>query len=216
MKTDKRNRLFIVIFSSILFGFLSVTKVVAADLLAPQIAIENASNSLKDQLQDEGFTKDFAKITIFVEDVIHPHVDFNRISALVLGKLWKTATKEEKDAFKREFKTLLVRTYSRAFVEFKDWSVRFLPLKMADDAKKVIVKTEILQPGIQPLAVNYRMLLTNGKWKAYDIIIEGVSLVTNYRSSIKNEFKKTGSLTTVIDQLAKRNTAALAAPQDNS
>jgi phospholipid transport system substrate-binding protein len=82
-------------------------------------------------------------------------------------------------------------------------------LRLKVDAKKTIVKTEILQPGIQPLAINYRMVLTKGQWKAYDIVIEGVSLVTNYRTSIKNELRKSGSLDAVIKQLADRNAAAL-------
>ncbi len=182
----------------------------AKDLAPPQLAIQNASNKLKDRLQDESFTKDFKQINQFVEDVIEPHVDFNRISALVLGKLWRKASPEERRDFKKEFHTLLVRTYSRAFVEFKDWSVRFLPLKMKKGARKVIVKTEILQPGIQPISVNYRMLLDNGVWKTYDIMIEGVSLVTNYRTSFKNEVRRTGSLKAVIEKLAKRNKEALA------
>lgn len=211
MKTKCINRLFLFAVVAFLLGFVPVSKAMAADLKAPQIAIENASNKLKEKLQDGSFASDFTKITVFVDQVINPHVDFNRISALVLGKLWKKATNDEKLRFKKEFKTLLVRTYSRAFVEFKDWSVRFLPLKMAADTKKVIVKTEILQPGIQPLAVNYRMVLTKGTWKVYDIMIEGVSLVTNYRTSIKNEFNKAGSLDAVIKRLVKRNSNALAA-----
>ena len=209
MKTNYFKKLFIVVISGLVFGLLPVSKVIAADLLAPQTAIETASNKLKERLQDENFTKDFAQINLFVEEVINPHVDFNRISALVLGKLWKKATREEKVRFKKEFQILLVRTYSRAFVEFKDWSVRFLPYKLKEGDKKVIVKTQILQPGIQPLAVNYRMVLTKGEWKVYDIMIEGVSLVTNYRTSIKNEVKKLGSLSAVIDNLAKKNKAAL-------
>ena len=209
MTTNYLKKLFIVVISGLVFGLLPVSKVIAADLLAPQTAIETASNKLKERLQDENFTKDFAQINLFVEEVINPHVDFNRISALVLGKLWKKATREEKVRFKKEFQILLVRTYSRAFVEFKDWSVRFLPYKLKEGDKKVIVKTQILQPGIQPLAVNYRMVLTKGEWKVYDIMIEGVSLVTNYRTSIKNEVKKLGSLSAVIDNLAKKNKAAL-------
>jgi len=215
MKTESVKKLLLFTISGLVFSLLPVSKVIAADLASPQIAIETASNKLKEKLQDESFTQDFSKITVFVEDIINPHVDFNRISALVLGKLWKKATKEEKQKFIKEFKVLLVRTYSRAFVEFNDWSLRFLPLKMAENAKKVIVKTEILQPGIQPLSVNYRMVLTKGTWKVYDIMIEGVSLVTNYRTSIKNEFKKVGSLTGVIDKLTKRNFSALK-PKDKS
>ncbi len=207
---------YIQIFLLALGGLLLLAAPVrAAELAAPQLAIENASNKLKEKLQDKAFSKDFQKITVFVEDVIYPHVDFNRMSSLVLGKLWRTASAEEKQGFKKEFQTLLVRTYSRAFLEFKDWSVRFLPLDIKNGEKKVIVKTEILQPGIQPRAVNYRMLLSKGEWKVYDIIVEGVSLVTNYRTSFKNEVKRSGSLQAVIDQLAKRNTEALAAKEQS-
>lgn len=215
MKINQVKRLLLFVITSFVFGLIPLSKGIAADLTAPQITIEKASTRLKEKLQDESFTTDFAKINIFVEEVINPHVDFNRISALVLGKLWKKASKSEKLRFKQEFKILLVRTYSRAFVEFNDWSVRFLPLKMKAGTRKVIVKTEILQPGIQPLAVNYRMVLSKGTWKVYDIMIEGVSLVTNYRTSIKNEVKKHGSLNAVIEKLARKNTAALVSKENS-
>lgn len=198
-------------FLLVLMGLMSVTRVIAADLLPPQQAIHTASTQLQDKLQDKSFTTNFAKITEYVNQVIYPHTDFDRISALVLGKLWKTATASEKERFKHEFQTLLVRTYSRAFVEFKEWSVRFLPLDMENGATKVIVKTEVLQPGIQPIGVDYRMVLSHGQWKAYDIMIEGVSLVTNYRTTFSNEVQTKGSLNAVIDGLAKRNAEALTA-----
>lgn len=196
---------------TVLMALIPITDAIAANLLPPQQAIESASAKLQQRMQDKSFIKDFTKVTQFVNEVILPHTDFDRISALVLGKIWKTATPDERERFKHEFQTLLVRTYSRAFVEFKDWSVRFLPLDMENGATKVIVKTEVLQPGIQPVAVNYRMLLNKGEWKAYDIMIEGVSLVTNYRTTFSNEVQTKGSLNAVIDSLAKRNTEALAA-----
>lgn len=195
---------------SLLISVAVVSNVCAADLVVPQKIIEDTSNQLKSRMQDPDFTKDFRKINEFVNTVIYPHADFDLISSLVLGKLWKDATLEEKDRFKKEFQTLLIRTYSRAFVEFKDWSIRFLPVNPEEDERKVMVKTEILQPGLQPIAVNYRMLNSKGEWKVYDILIEGVSLVTNYRTSFKNEVERTGSLHEVINQLAKRNTEALA------
>ncbi len=194
---------------SLCVGLFSSAQVLAADFADPQAAIEDASNQLKQRMQEPGFTHDFKKITAFVNEVIYPHIDFDLVSSLVLGKMWKDASPSEKDSFKKEFQILLIRTYSRAFVEFKDWSVRFLPINTEDDSKKVMVKTEILQPGLQPIAVNYRMLNAKGEWKVYDIMIEGVSLVTNYRTSFKNEVEKTGSLQEVINQLAKRNTEAL-------
>jgi phospholipid transport system substrate-binding protein len=181
----------------------------ASDLAAPQQAIEAASVQLQAQMQEKDFTTDFSKINQFVNQTIYPRVDFDRIAALVLGKLWKTATLEERGRFKQEFQTLLVRTYSRAFIEFKEWTVRFLPMEMEPGATKVIVKTEVLQPGKQPVAIDYRMALNDGQWKAYDIMIEGVSLVTNYRTTFNNEMQTKGSLNAVIDSLAKRNAEAL-------
>jgi len=195
---------------AVLLGLMPVTNAMAEALLPPQQAIQTASEQLQQKLQDKSFTKDFAKITQFVNEVIYPHTDFDKISELVLGKIWKTATPDERERFKHEFQTLLVRTYSRAFVEFNDWSVRFLPIEMGSDEKKVVVKTEVLQPGIQPIGVNYRMVLSGGEWKAYDIMIEGVSLVTNYRTTFSQEVQTKGSLNAVIEGLVKRNAEALA------
>jgi phospholipid transport system substrate-binding protein len=198
-------------FFAVLMALMPISRVMAADLSPPQQAIETASTKLQQKMQDKSFIKDFAKVSQFVNETILPHTDFDKISALVLGKLWKTATPDERERFKQEFQTLLVRTYSRAFVEFKDWSIRYLPIEMENGATKVIVKTEVLQPGLQPVAVNYRMLLSKGEWKAYDIMIEGVSLVTNYRTTFTIEVQTKGSLSAVINGLSKRNTEALAA-----
>ncbi len=194
-------------------GLLPMTQATADNLLPPQQAIHNASTQLQEKLQDKAFTKDFLTITEYVNQLITPHTDFDRIAALVLGKIWKTASVDERERFKHEFQTMLVRTYSRAFVEFKEWSVRFLPLDMETGATKVIVKTEVLQPGLQPVGVDYRMILNDGDWKAYDIIIEGVSLVTNYRTTFSNEVQTKGSLNAVIEGLVKRNAEALAPKQ---
>jgi phospholipid transport system substrate-binding protein len=207
----KTKQFAVFILSALLMALLPINRAMSENLLPPQQAIQNASDQLQKRLQDSSFTRDFKQITQFVNEVIYPHTDFDRISALVLGKLWKTATPEERERFKQEFQTLLVRTYSRAFIEFKEWSVRFLPIQMEPGATKVVVKTEVLQPGIQPVGVNYRMFLSNGQWKAYDILIEGVSLVTNYRTTFTNEVQTKGSLTAVIDSLAKRNAEALLA-----
>lgn len=195
---------------TLLLGLLVFTEVKATELSPPQQVIEDVSAKLKTRLQDKSFTQNFAKVTEYVNGVIDPHADFDKISVLVLGKLWKTATNEEQERFKREFQTLLVRTYSRAFVEFNNWSIRFLPIEMESGATKIIVKTVVMQPGKQNVEVFYRMLLSNGNWKVYDIMIDGVSLVTNYRSTFSEQYKTKGSLSAVIEDLAKRNVEALA------
>jgi len=102
------------------------------------------------------------------------------------------------------------------------WSLRngrcvFYRWKWKTGQPRSFVKTEVLQPGTQPISVDYRMALENGVWKAYDIMIEGVSLVTNYRTTFSNEIQTKGSLGAIIDGLAKRNAEALAAkPAKNS
>lgn len=148
---------------ALLLALMPFAKVSASDLLPPQQPIEVASTQLQQRMQDKNFVHDFAQVTQFVNQTIYPHTDFDKISALVLGKLWKTATPDEKERFKHEFQTLLIRTYSRAFIEFKDWSVHFLPLEMESGATKALVKTEVLQPGIKPIGVDYRMELINGR-----------------------------------------------------
>lgn len=195
----------------LLAGLLTAEQGFAEDLQQPQQIIQGISDRIQRQLQDKSFIKDFARVTQFVNEVIEPHTDFNRIAALVLGKHWKSATSDEKERFKAEFRNLLVRTYSRAFVEYTDWTIRYLPLNLAEGTTKLIVKTEVLQPGLNPVDINYRMILSQGKWKVYDIMIEGVSLVTNYRSSFSEEIQRKGSLSALIDSLAKRNSEALSA-----
>lgn len=191
------------------FGFSAAQ---ADQLLAPQLVIQNTSDILQKNLQQDQYKKDFVKATQFVDKTIDPHVDFNRVSALVLGKYWKTANPAQKDRFRQEFKTLLVRTYATAFTEYADWTIRYLPLKMEPNEDKVVVKTEILQPGAAPTAVDYRMANVSGQWKVYDILIEGVSLLQNYRTSFGQEIAQTGSLDGVINRLAERNSTALKQP----
>jgi phospholipid transport system substrate-binding protein len=181
----------------------------AEDLQPPQQIIQNVSTEIQQKLKNKTFSQNFAAVTQYVNGVISPHTDFNKIAPLVLGKHWKAATPDQQERFKHEFQTLIVRTYSRAFVEYTDWTMRFMPLEMPKEATKVVVKTEVLQPGLQPVDVNYRMLLIKGEWKVYDIMIGGVSLVTNYRSTFNDEIQSKGSLSAVIDNLVKRNAEAL-------
>lgn len=211
MPNRTQQNLIFNLFFALLLGLMPVGKVAADDLKPPQQIIQSVSEQLQKKLQDETFTKNFAQVTQFVSGVVTLHTDFDKIAPLVLGKYWKTATPEEQERFKREFQMLIIRTYSRAFVEYNDWTIRFLPLDMSNESTKVIVKTEVLQPSLQPVNVNYRMFLSKGEWKVYDIMIDGVSLVTNYRSTFNEEIKTKGSLSAVIDNLAKRNAEALAA-----
>lgn len=197
------------VFFAIFLSLMFAAQAIAEDLRPPQQVIQSISSQLQQKMKDKSFTKNFVHVTQFVDGIIQPHTDFDRIAPLVLGKHWRTATAAEQQRFKDEFQTLLVRTYSRAFVEYTDWSMRFRPIQVPNEATRIMVRTDVLQPGRQAVEVNYRMLLSKGEWKVYDIMIDGVSLVTNYRSTFNDEIQKKGSLSIVIDDLAKRNAEAL-------
>ncbi|GAB6046748.1 ABC transporter substrate-binding protein [Methyloparacoccus murrellii] len=185
----------------------------AADehLAAPQRVIQETADQLQVSLQKPEYKADFKKATALVDQIIYPHVDFDRVSILVLGKHWRSATPEQRERFKREFRMLLVRTYTTAFTEYANWKIRYLPLDEASD-KKALVKTEILQSGGQPVAVNYRMVREGTDWKVYDVLIEGISLLQNYRTSFNDEVEQTGSLDQLIAHLSERNSGAMREP----
>ena len=179
----------------------------ARDLNPPQKVIQDTSELLysiikndKEKLDDRDY------IFQLVNEVLEPRVDLEKISRLVLGKYWRKASDEQKTLFQKEFKNLFVNTYATAFNEFEEWTVHFLPMTLDPTKKRLIVKTEIIQPSRPPVAVNYRMAVNKeGEWKAYDVIIEGISMVTNYKASFAKTIKKAGGLDKVIQQLAEKN-----------
>jgi len=197
----------------------SVSMKIFADepaLLPPQIVIQHTSEELQKNLQKPEYKKDFAKATRLVDRILETHVDFDRVSMLILGKFWKTATPEQQASFKKEFRVLLVRTYTTAFTEYANWNIRYLPLNLAEGENKTLVRTEILQAGAQPVEVNYRMVKLENDWKVFDVLIEGISLVQNYRTSFTNEVSRTGSLDQLITELAQRNSSSLKEPINNA
>ena len=146
------------------------------------------------------------KIFAVAEEKILPNFDFDRVCRMVLGKNWKSATPEQQAAFKKEFRSLLLRTYASALGKYQDQVIEYKPLRMEAGATNVTVKTQILQSGGQPIAVDYSLVKANEGWKVYDIVIENVSLVTNYRSQFSNEVRQNG-LDSLIKKLADKNAA---------
>jgi phospholipid transport system substrate-binding protein len=179
------------------------------DAKQAQQIVEDTASQIKVRMRDEVFAKDFKKVTVYVDGLIETHTDFELIANLVLGKLWKEATDNQKQQFNNEFRTLLVRTYSRAFMEINNWTINYLPIIPLSDEKKVVIKTQVIQSGQKPISIDYKMYNAGEQWKIYDLIIEGVSLVTNYRTIFKNDNEKSKSLDSIIDDLKLKNTNAL-------
>lgn len=147
------------------------------------------------------------KIFALAEEKILPNFDFEKVSRLVLGKNWTNATPEQKTAFQAEFKTLLLRTYATALSKYKNQVIEYKPFRMEANAESATVKTAIQQPGGDPISVDYTLGKKSDDWKVYDIVIEGVSLVTNYRSQFAQEIRQNG-LDSLTKKLADKNKAA--------
>ena len=147
------------------------------------------------------------KIFALTEEKILPNFDFEKVSRLVLGKNWTQASAEQKTAFQSEFKTLLLRTYATALSKYKNQAIEYKPFRMDADADTATVKTAIQQQGGQPIEVDYTLGKKGEDWKVFDIVIEGVSLVTNYRSQFAQEIRTNG-LDSLNKKLADKNKAA--------
>ena len=161
---------------------------------SPVILLEKTSAQVIKILRDdhELLINEPERIYKIIDDYILPHLDEVTMAKLALGKNWRKATKQQKLAFVGEFKNLLVRTYSKSLIEYKDNEIKYFPVKLAADTYKTSVKAEITQPGGPPIPMAYRMRLKNNAWKVYDIKIDGISLVTSYRGTFSQEIRKSG------------------------
>jgi phospholipid transport system substrate-binding protein len=173
----------------------------APDVLVKQTA-DDVLNIIKNDKEIQAGNQQ--KLYTVAEEKILPNFDFDRVCRMVLGKNWKTATPEQQASFQKEFRSLLLRTYSVALGKYKDQVIEYKPMRIEPDAKNVTVKTQILQPGGQPIAVDYSLVKNGANWKVYDIVIENVSLVTNYRSQFSNEIRQNG-IDSLNTKLADKN-----------
>ncbi|MEI6227144.1 MAG: ABC transporter substrate-binding protein [Methylophilaceae bacterium] len=177
---------------------------VSPDVLVKQTADE-VLTIIKNDKEIQAGNKQ--QLYALVEAKILPNFDFDRVCRMVLGKSWRSATPEQQAIFQKEFRSLLLRTYASALGKYKDQVIEYKPLRMEGDAKNVSVKTQILQPGGQPVAVDYDLIKSEHGWKVYDIVIESVSLVTNYRSQFSNEIRLNG-LDSLNKKLEEKNKSA--------
>ena len=139
-----------------------------------------------------------------VGQIVVPHFDFERITQAALGRYWQQATSQERVELVRQFEQLLVRTYAKALLSYSDQEILYLPLRPGHDAGDVTVATQVQEPGAQPIPINYRLALKDGAWKVYDVIIDNVSLIANYRSSFANQIRRDG-IGGLIKTLNERN-----------
>lgn len=181
---------------------------VAPDALAKKVTDEVLVILRADKDIQSGNTR---KVYELVEAKVLPNFNFTRMTRLAVGAPWRQANPAQQQGLINEFRSLLVHTYASAFSQYRDQVIEYRPLKMQPADTEVTVQSRIKQSGGgDPIEVNYSMEKTEQGWKVYDVIIAGVSLVQNYRSTFTNEIQKNGidgliaSLTTKNKTLAQQ------------
>jgi phospholipid transport system substrate-binding protein len=173
----------------------------APDVLVKNVTLEVVELISKDKEIKSG---NRAKLIQVIDAKVLPHFNFNAMTALALGQNWNKATPEQKKRLTEEFRTLLVRTYASALAAFSDQKLDFRPLRAKPADTDVTVQVRVLQPGAQPVPIDYAMEKTSSGWKVYDVMVGGVSLVANYRTEFSNVVRGSG-IDGLINNLASKN-----------
>jgi phospholipid transport system substrate-binding protein len=198
------------VLTRILFAGLLLAAVAShAGDLPPDVLAKNTTQEVLAILKQD---KDIQagnqkKLLDLVEAKVLPHFDFTLMTRYAVGRNWRSATAAQQQALVNEFRTLLVRTYSNSLSAYKNQVIEFKPFKMQPGDTDVTVKTQVNQPGGQPIPIDYSMEKGPNGWKVYDVTIDGVSLVTTYRGSFNNEIRQ-GGIDGLIKVLAAKNQAA--------
>lgn len=174
---------------------------------APQQVVRMTADKVLAQVtaNKAALDKDPSGIYGLVEATVVPRFDFTAMSQAAMGRYWRRATPDQQVQVTNEFKELLVRTYAVALLNYSGQQIEYLPVRPTDGGGDVMIPTRI-DPGTggPPVPINYRMHQVDGVWLVYDVVIDGISLVTNYRSSFANTVRQRG-VEGLIQQLAERN-----------
>ena len=172
----------------------------------PDALVKRVSEEVLQILKENQDNPGGAKVQALVKEKVLGHFDFARMAALAAGLSWRKATPEQKAELTDQFRTLLVRTYASALGKFKGQTLEFDPQRKSADARKAIVRSRPLQPGAEPITVDYKMVAAGSGWKVYDVSVDGVSLVTTYRDAFAEEARANG-VDGLIRMLTDKNAA---------
>lgn len=187
------------------FGLMNSAVAVAGQ--SPEDLVKDASQRVMKILEEEQdrVQNDPQFLYGLVNEVILPLIDFDAMSKLTLGKHWRTATPEQRTRFMEEYKAMLVRTYTKSLAEYTGAQIIYLPRRGGESGNRITVYTEVDRGDGRPrVPVNYNLRLVGDQWLVYDVVIDGLSLVKNYRTSFNEEIAQT-SLQALIDRLTEAN-----------
>src|SRR5437660_3873734 len=181
---------------------------VPPDQLVKTVTLEVVELITKDKEIQAG---NRAKLVQLIDAKVLPHFNFGAMTALALGQSWNKANPEQKKRLMEEFRTLLVRTYASALAAYSEQKFDFRPLRAKPTDTDVTVQVRVLQPGTQPVPIDYSMEKTASGWKVYDVMVGGVSLVANYRTEFNNVVRESG-IDGLVKNLNAKNRGGLEAP----
>jgi phospholipid transport system substrate-binding protein len=144
------------------------------------------------------------RLFVLIEENIAPNIDFRQLSRLAVGKHWRVASIDQQQRFTGEFKQLLIRTYSTTLSEYSGQGITYRVLNKRDDEKRAVVRSTVEQPGGPSIDIDYSLYQAKSGWKIYDMKVEGISLVVNYRSNFNREIRANG-MDGLIKHLAALN-----------
>lgn len=173
----------------------------APNELVQQVTEEVLEVIRKDRDIQNGST---SKVIELVDTKVLPHFNFQRMTALAVGKDWRRASPQQQQQLAGEFKTLLVRTYANALTGYRNQKVVYKPFRMKPEETDVLVRTEVQQPGNKPVQLDYSLEFKDGAWKVYDVTVAGISLVTNYREQFAQEVRA-GGIDGLIASISTKN-----------
>ena len=197
-------------FSALVLPLLSLVLATAtAQELGPEELVKKVTADVLEAVKND---KDLAagnreKALKLAEEKVLPHVDFDEATRLAVGRSWNQASAEQKKRLTAEFRRMLVRTYSSAISAYQGQTMKVMPVRMKPGDTEATVRNQYIRPGAKPVQIDYTMHKTDGGWKIYDIVVEGVSLVITYRSEFDAVVKQEG-----IDGLIKRIAAKSSPP----
>lgn len=177
----------------------------AVDASGPSQLIESSANILLTGIDKnrDTFRKDPTGLYALVEQTLLPNFDTPYAAQLVLGTNWRNATPDQRKRFVDAFYHSLLYTYGDAMVDFTGDRLKVFPTKVAPEDTKATVRTEIKRSNGTKVAVNYSLRKVNNQWKAWDVVIDGISYVKSYREDYGAEVQQKG-LDAVITRLEQK------------
>ncbi len=177
----------------------------AAQPASPNQVISSVAEELLGRIKQdrEALDKDPQRLYAMVDEVVLPYFDFPLMSRLVLGPAWDKADESQQKRFMDGFKTLLVKTYGNALLQYSNEKVSFADAEPGSKPDRASVASTIQSPGADPVTMHYRMRQKDGQWLVYDVVVDNISLVTNYRGTYASEIKR-GGLQSLIEKLEKQ------------